>query len=140
MSLKLAPSAVLAISLVFTGNMLYQKFYVSAKNADPQGSHSIVYQKGDSRYDDLVYADGNFDGFITNKELQVATNFDTEGDVYAFIRKLNPQERKLLNGLTVKVAVMAYQALTPQEKKNLLKLDEVERINLINSRFEPLVS
>lgn len=121
-------------------SLSYNKFVLDAREAPSNKPYMVVIDRklDIDRYEANKHSDGNLDGLITNGELQRGQDFamTLNPKMYNFVSNLTSLEKKILDGLTIEVAMRAKEGLTDAEKSDLRKIDIVDRVNLINKRFE----
>lgn len=123
----------LLMSTGYTGTVIYQTVN---KNTLKHDTSIVVHDKdGSIEYFKFRHLDGNLDGVITKLEADNVDRYRAPRESYDFAKKLNDLDKRLVYGLSFKVAEQAVGELSESEKLALLKIDLPQRVNLINSRF-----
>lgn len=132
MTLKLNSNAVMLCAVVAMSGSLYDKFYLQAKKVRPSTPDAIIYTTESPQYKPSYHLDANFDGFITQGEINIANAYTPTTKGFEFVENLSPLDRRLAFGLSVNVAKIAVSELTTEEKQALVLLSNNDRIRLIN--------
>lgn len=135
MDIKIDSNTVLLLAMFAMGGTLYNKFYHQAEKVSPSDPHAIVYTKDSLEYQPSYHLDANFDGYITQHEINLADRYKFTHEGFDFVDSLSKQDRLLVNGLRVSVAKSALQQLSENEKQALLQLNIKDRVKLLNRHF-----
>lgn len=131
-----SPTLALVVAVGYTGTVINDKFFTKDTLSYKHDDSIVIENKNDNvEYQKFRHLDGNLDGFITKKDIENADKFRATPEAYKFAESLKPLDKRVVNGLTYKVAVQAVKNLNDVEKQALLKLDIPDRVNLMNSRF-----
>lgn len=136
------------VLVLVASERIYDK-YISSTSSMTNNQVNVLYSKNGTdnskkNYWDHHYMDGNLDGVITVGELQRQKEFtwfkmkETK-PIYNLLNECSKEDKELIYGLTFAVASKAVN-LSSSEKKELLNLDLISRVNVLNKRFNYIVA
>jgi hypothetical protein len=144
MKFTLTSNVAMAMIVLVVAEQIYDKFITSPKSTMSKNPTHVLYNKDGNdaskkQYWNHHYMDGNLDGVITTGEAQREHDFtwiamDKTRPIYELLNSCSQEDKDLIYGLTYSVAVQAVK-LNSSEKKYLLNLDLISRVNNLNSRF-----
>lgn len=135
MTIKLTTNGVFIVAIISSATALVDKFYFAAKDAPAKSESAIIFTSKDPQYDKRKHVDGNFDGIVTQFELDSAHNFIASTPDVMFVTNMSKLDRDVTFGLKIATARKALAKLSDLNKKELLALNDKDRVKLINKHF-----